>query len=194
MATRDAQPSLAERWAGVVRDVYRVRLPGARPFEFPVTDRPYDGRVLAYRLDDGWQLVTAGLARPDRTLEPAVTGVSGLGVELTIRLPTSDEPPGWATALLVTLADQVVQTGRPYLPGHRLQNSTPLDGRSPATCLLFAADRLVHKVDGPTGGFEFVQVVPVTPEEHARAQAEGTETVLDELRAGSPDLVAQLAR
>ena len=199
-STEQVPPSLADRFTGLVRDANKIRHPLLKPGVLPVpeSERPFDGAILAYRLDDSWRLVTAGLARPDRAGAKPEPESSGLGVELTIRLPLSDaeQPPGWAAELLQTLADQIVANGAAYLPGHRLENRTPLDGNpaSVASSLLFVKDKDLSRVDGPTGVFQFTQVVPVTVEELARARDESNEAVLAGLEADNPQLIARLTR
>jgi hypothetical protein len=96
--------------------------------------------------------------------------------ELVIRLAAGDdaEPPPWGVRLLRRLADQVLQSQTLFLPGQRLENRTPLadDPASLATCLLFTGDVDLHRVDRPTGRFEFVRVVPVSPAELREAPAD----------------------
>jgi hypothetical protein len=206
-----------ERFTALVRDAHRIRHPEVEPgvLALPPSDRPFDGALLAFRLTDSWRLVTAGLARPDHVVPAMPEGASGFGIELSVRLPVGDsgragdrgrdddhggagpdQPAPWASELLRVLADQVVASGEPFLPGHRLENRNPLDGdpTSTATCLLFTADRDLHRVDGPTGVFEFVQVVPVTRDELAEARDASTEAVIDRLLRDSPDLIARLCR
>lgn len=115
-----------------------------------------------------------------------------------MRLPigAGKEPVAWGPDLLRTLADQVLTTGRPFLPGHRLENNDPIDGNpaSNATCLLFTKDKDLSNVDGPTGVFDIVQVVPVTHEELRRAKETSTDDVIASLREESPALIASLSR
>ncbi len=198
---REKKPeSLADRFTELIRDANKIRHPRIKPGVLPVpeSDRPFDGAVLAYPLEDSWRLVTAGLARPDREGTHPEPGSSGLGIELSLRLPLGEgkQPPGWGAALLRTLADQVVANGAAFLPGHRLENRNPLDGdpASVATCLIFIKDKDLGQVDGPTGIFQFVQAVPVTAEELARARDESNDVVLDALRRDNPQLIARLTR
>jgi hypothetical protein len=198
---REKKPeSLADRFTGLVQDANKVRHPQVKPGVLPVpeSERPFDGAVLAYQLEDSWRLVTAGLARPDREGAQPEPDSSGLGIELSLRLPLGDakQPPGWGAELLRTLADQVVAKGAAFLPGHRLENRNPLDGNpaSVASCLIFVKDVDLNRVDGPTGVFQFVQAVPVTPDELARARDETNDVVIDALQKDNPELIAQLTR
>jgi Suppressor of fused protein (SUFU) len=200
MAGGEDDQTLAARFIGLVRDANRVRHPDLSPGVLLVepSERAFDGAVLAFRLPDSWRLVTAGLARPDRDRPAASPDASGLGIELSIRLAAGDDsqPPPWGARLLRRLADEVLGSRTLFLPGHRLENTTPLDGdpASVATCLLFTGDVDLHRVDGPTGRFEFVQLVPVSPGELREAQQTSTEAVVAKLREESPGLVARLGR
>jgi suppressor of fused len=186
---------LRRMYGEMVQKAFRMRfapvLPGILPIE--PSDRPFDGVILAFRLPGHWKLVTVGIWQPDGPDQDPIPGL-----ELSINVPLGDDgqPPGWAVTLLRTLGDQVVGKRVPFLPGHRLENNTPLDGdpASNATDLLFTGDRDLRTIEGPMGLITIVALVPVTREELQRAKDTSTDEVVEALREQSPDLVARLRR
>jgi hypothetical protein len=136
--------------------------------------------VDAHRSDDGWHLVTHGLAavRPggDGPAEP-------LAQELTVIVPPADRPPEWAFALLLGTARTSVAVGRPFHAGARLAPGGPLDGRDSGLVAVGLREDPVVAVEG---GPALLQAVGVTNGEFLLMQRVGTLVVLERLAGRDP--------
>ncbi len=191
----DLRRQAVEAESELVEQALMMVTQGGRVVVSPATSG-FDGRVLLAQTGDGWHAVTVGISSPD--VDPVAEGVLGRGFELSMELPadavdlTGGRP--WVVDLLSSLAVTAVQ-GASYGPGSRLQNGNPLDGdpASVRTHLLFAPDVRLGRVTTPGGEeLRLLQLVPVDAETLERAKAEGTETVLEQLRADDPLLQARL--
>lgn len=195
----EGAPTAAEAHAAAIRAGVGLFY-GAEPERVavrPVPGKPFAGEIVAWDRGDHWHLHTVGLSTP---AEEGSTGERPY--ELSLRcersaaaFPLEGAPP-WPVALLASLAGYVLETGRDVGPGARLENRTPLDGdpASAAHHLLFVPDRLLRRLDGPTGVVALLQAVPVTDEELARAKAGAADAIVADLATESPLLVARLRR
>jgi hypothetical protein len=152
--------------------------------------------LSAYRVDTYWLLVTFGLTElfSKDSDDPEV---SGWGIELTMRLPaTEDQPPAWALRLLQQLGRYVFSTGRPFDHGHRMDPGGPITGAPDTrlTAVAFATDPELGTINTPHGRVQFLTVVGITADELARMKATSTANMLAELAATSPLLVTDTDR
>jgi Suppressor of fused protein (SUFU) len=170
-------------------------------------DATFDEHVLRYADDRAAfrGMVTISARKPDRPPAPEQRRVMYVAM-VRASFPMRRQPQramGTSTEDVVAAvreqSPELVASLRSqtlFLPGHRLESRRPLDDdpASTATCPLFTGDVDLHRVDGPTGRFEFVQVVPVSPAELREAQQTSTGAVVATLREESPGLVARLRR
>jgi hypothetical protein len=128
---------------------------------------------------------------------------SGFGFEFTFRLSrdarTSPDvrPPGWAISFLQNLARYVWQSGNAFEPGHHMDLNGPIALETPTqiTAALFAADpQLPAEITTPFGRVSFVQVVGISADELAAAEAWDTMKFLDVLAKIDPMLITDLDR
>lgn len=149
----------------------------------------------AYAAEGHWHYVTYGLSA---LFEPD----TGWGIELTLRVRRGDEEeaPRWAFAVLDDLARYVLDTGNVLVPGDWMETPGAITGypANPAapptglTCVAFAEDPELGRIETPHGEVTFVQVVGITVDE-LRAMADG-DAVLDRLADDDPLLVTDLTR
>jgi hypothetical protein len=173
-------PSAVRRAFAAVYGPPQARLPAPPPSPAGAPDGPLPVGVDAHRREDGWHLVTAGLAavRPagDGTTEP-------LGQELTVIVPAAERPPEWAFSLLLGTARTSVAVGRPFHAGARLAPGAPLDGaESGLVAVGLRDDPVVTVEDGPA----LLQAVGVTNGEFLLMQRVGTLVVLERLAQRDP--------
>ncbi|WP_165978373.1 suppressor of fused domain protein [Actinomadura darangshiensis] len=140
--------------------------------------------LSAHRADGLWLLVTWGFSDPDGTLD-LDTETSGLGFELTMRVPRAENdemPPGWALEALRKLGEYVFGEGYPFADGHRMGVAGPLgpDG-SRLGALAFITDPHLGTIDTPGGPVEFITAVGITRDELAEAKATSNHAVLARL-------------
>ncbi|MBA9002382.1 suppressor of fused domain protein [Thermomonospora cellulosilytica] len=165
----------------------QARVPDPRPLRWSTGASFGEGvqELSAHRADGHWLLVTHGFSDLDGVLD-LDTGTSGLGFELTMRVPRGDEelPPAWALETLGKLGEYVFsEDGRPFADGHRMGVAGtlgPEGGRLGA--LAFVTDPLLGGIDAPNGRVEFVTAVGITREELAEAKAAGNDLVVGRLR------------
>ncbi|MCO5166222.1 MAG: suppressor of fused domain protein [Planctomycetes bacterium] len=160
---------------------------------------PVDG-ISVYAVDaprPHWHYVTYGFSElyEKETDDPAT---SGYGFELTFRLArTTDEPPRWPLGLLQNLARYVFQSGNVFGAGHHMDLNGPIAMEDEGTlvrAIAFATDPALPARDTPHGRVEFLQVVGLTLDELAAAQAWNTERFLELLSRAQPLLVTDLSR
>jgi hypothetical protein len=147
--------------------------------------------IVVHRGDDVLHLVTVGLAgRVPQGRDGAPAGAP-LGHELTVLLPSSDEPPGWAFALLDGAARTALAVGRPFHAGARMAPGGPVDGAgSGLVAVGVRADPVLPEV----GTTDVLQLVSVTAGEYLLMQRVGTALVLDRLAARDPLLRTEPSR
>ncbi|MEU5881048.1 suppressor of fused domain protein [Spirillospora sp. NPDC047279] len=140
--------------------------------------------LSAHRADGYWLLVTYGFSDLDDDLD-VQDGVSGLGFELTMRVPRADDdelPPGWALETLRKLGEYVFGEGYPFADGHRMGVAGSLGAsESRLNALAFITDPHLGTIDTPNGRVEFITAVGVTREELAEAKATSNDAVLSRL-------------
>jgi hypothetical protein len=158
----------------------QARLPAPAPTTGPASDAPLPVGVDAHRREDGWHLVTAGLA----AVRPAGDGPTDpLAQELSVIVPPAARPPEWAFSLLLGTARTSVAVGRPFHAGARLAPGAPLDGgESGLVAVGLREDPVVTVQDGPT----VLQAVGVTNGEFLLMQRVGTLVVLERLAQRDP--------
>jgi hypothetical protein len=98
--------------------------------------------VSAYAASDHWHLVSYGLTELfDK--ESDVAEISGLGFELTIRVPRHGDgpPPNWPFTLLASVA-AAARAGHDFSVRHRLQVGGPITGtqETEMEAVAFASD------------------------------------------------------
>ncbi|MFC4011735.1 suppressor of fused domain protein [Nonomuraea purpurea] len=161
-------------------------LPDGQPLHWS-TDTPIGKGVQelsAHRADGHWLLVTWGFSDLDGVLD-LDTGTSGLGFELTMRVPREENdemPPGWALQTLRNLGEYVFSEGYPFADGHRMGVAGQLGPESSRlNALAFITDPQLGTIDAPGGRVEFITAVGVTREELAEAKATSNDAVLARL-------------
>lgn len=156
--------------------------------------------ISAYRAPEPaphWHFVTYGFSElyAKESDDPAV---SGWGFELTFRLARGGEdlPPNWALNVLFNLSKYVRRSGNPFGSGHLLDLNGPIAwGTDTAIrAIAFVTDPQLGTIDTPNGSVEFLQIVGLTPDEHAACSDWHTKPVLDLLRELGPLLVTDLDR
>ena len=118
-----------------------------------------------------WHYVTYGLSELFEKVSPD-PAVSGLGFELTMRVPRrtdEDAPPAWPLRALQSLGGYVLRSGKGFDTGHRADLGGPLapDQDTALTALVCVPDPLLGKIEGPFGSVLFLQVVGLTADELA---------------------------
>lgn len=135
--------------------------------------------LSAHRAVDHWLLVTHGFSDLDGVLD-LDTGTSGLGFELTLRVPCEEDdeqPPGWALQTLLNLGDYVFGDGYPFADGHRMRVAGSLGEDSRLTALAFVTDPCLGTIEAPNGRVDFIAAVGITADELAEAKEHGNDTV-----------------
>ncbi|WP_067814822.1 suppressor of fused domain protein [Actinomadura kijaniata] len=155
--------------------------------------------LSAHRADGYWLLVTWGFSDLDGLLDAeSEPGVSGLGFELTMRVPRDegDElPPGWALGTLRSLGEYVFGEGYPFADGHRMGVAGRLGPEtSRLDALVFVTDPHLGAIDTPDGEVAFITAVGVTREELAEAKATGNDALLVRLNGANGVPVTDVTR
>lgn len=147
-----------------------------------------------------WHYVSYGLTEL-YSKESEDPDESGWGFELTFRLrrDTDDDaaqPPIWPINLMQNLARYVFRTGATFSPGHHMDANGPIavDVNTELTGIVFAEDPQLPARSTPHGRMDFVQIVGVTSDELAAAQAWNTAGVLALLAKRTPGWVSDLGR
>ena len=153
--------------------------------------------VSAYAEADHWHFVTYGLTELFAK-ESDLAEISGLGYELTMRVPriAGAPPPDWPFNLLATVA-RAAREGTDFGVGHRLQVGGPITGEADCgmEAVAFVSDpSLPIWTSSPHGKFEFYELVGVTPGELAEMRASTTAAVIDRLAATDPLLMTDPSR
>ncbi|MFG2001206.1 suppressor of fused domain protein [Spirillospora sp. NPDC048911] len=139
--------------------------------------------LSAHRADGHWLLVTHGFSDLDGILDLDTT-TSGLGFELTMRVPcgeNDEQPPGWALQALLNLGDYVFGDGYPFADGHRMRVAGSLGDSGRLTALAFVTDPLLGTIEAPNGRVDFITAVGVTADELAEAKENGNDSVVARL-------------
>ena len=104
---------------------------------------------------------------------PSPNDPSGFGFELTFRLyDDSMNPPTWPAELLQSLARYVFSSGNLLCTGDHISWHSPLDKQeSRIQHMLLAPDVQLQPTKSILGSLHFLQIVGVTAEEVAAAQA-----------------------
>ncbi|WP_329236090.1 suppressor of fused domain protein [Actinoallomurus sp. NBC_01490] len=165
-----------------------AHLPDDKPLRWATNIPMGEGvqELSAHRGDGYWLLVTWGFSDLDGLLDvESQPGASGLGFELTMRVPRDegDElPPGWALGTLQNLGDYVFGEGCPFADGHRMGVAGRLGPEtSRLNALAFVTDPHLGVINAPDGEVEFITAVGVTREELAEAKATSNDAVLARL-------------
>ncbi|MGE8209468.1 MAG: suppressor of fused domain protein [Stenotrophomonas rhizophila] len=147
-------------------------------FECPPTpDRP------------GWAYVSSGLSNPWDETEADPDSVSGLGMEFLLQ--TTERAP-WALTLVqrfcayqLLLAAGRMGNHAPLDLWNRMRIGAPIDNAdSQLQALVFvAAEHLGDIQSLVSGQFRFLQMLPLTLDEHAFGQQHDFETVVEQLQA-----------
>jgi hypothetical protein len=176
-------PEAREGSRGAIAAALDALLPAGQPLRWS-TDTPLGQGVRelsAHRADGHWLLVTWGFSDLDGDLD-LDTGTSGLGFELTMRVPREDDdelPPGWALQTLRNLGGYVFGEGRAFADGHRMGVAGTLGPEgSRLGALAFVTDPQLGTIDAPNGRVAFVTAVGITRDELAEAKAIGNDAVL----------------
>lgn len=126
---------------------------------------------------------------------------SGWGFELTFRLRRDSDdpaaqPPVWPINLMQNLARYVFESRATFAAGHHMNANGPISVGSTTelTALLFVEDPELAPRDTPHGKMSFVQIVGITAEELAAAQAWSTKGIMAILSKRTPGWVTDLAR
>ncbi|HBP23461.1 MAG TPA: hypothetical protein DEA08_37500 [Planctomycetes bacterium] len=149
-----------------------------------------------------WHYVTYGFSELyEKESDDPATSV--FGFELTMRVaqgsgePEPGESPRWPLSLLQSLARYVFQTGNRFAVGHHMSLGAPLaeDVETRVQSIGVARDpALPAQIDTPNGTVAFLQLVGLTDEELAAAQAWNTEKLLELLEEHHPWGVTDLRR
>ncbi|WP_433476095.1 suppressor of fused domain protein [Spirillospora sp. CA-142024] len=179
----------------------QAHLPDDKPLRWATNIPLGEGvqELSAHRADGYWLLVTWGFSDLDGLLdvEPE-PGASGLGFELTMRVPRDEDdelPPGWALATLQNLGEYVFGEGYPFADGHRMGVAGPLGPEtSRLNALVFVTDPHLGVINAPDGEVEFITAVGVTREELAEAKATGNDALLARLTGSDRVPVTDVTR
>ncbi|MBO2448244.1 suppressor of fused domain protein [Actinomadura barringtoniae] len=178
-------PKIGEGSRGAIAAAVEALVPG-QPLRWSTETAVGKGvqELSAHAGDGYWLLVTWGFSDLDGQLE-AVAGLSGLGFELTMRVPRTDDdemPPGWALQTLRKLGEYVFGEGYAFADGHRMGVAGKLGPESSRLdALAFVTDPELGAIDTPGGRIEFITAVGVTREELAEAKATSNDEVLAQL-------------
>jgi hypothetical protein len=121
-------------------------------------------RISGYRADGHWHLVTYAMSEL-RGKETVDRKRSGLGFELTMRVPRPDGeagPPPWGASLLRFICRWARATGTHLAEGHFLvlPDWLPSEGwPRPWPAVAFVADTTLGSIRTPNGRLRFLQVV-----------------------------------
>jgi Suppressor of fused protein (SUFU) len=174
---------------GDVEPVHKGLVPGL------ALGSPLQG-VSAYAAADHWHLVTYGLTELFAK-QSELPEISGLGDELTMRVPRVEgSPPQWPYGLLAKVA-QAAWEGHDFSVGHRLQVGGPITGEPGCAieAVAFVSDpSLPTWTKSPNGSFEFYELVGITPAELAEMQASSTAAVVERLAETNPLLITDPSR
>jgi hypothetical protein len=163
-----------------VRDIRMALTPAADEREPPLEE------VVAYRLSHPsphWLYVTYGL--------------SGFGIELTLRLADASEtPPVWPINYLRWLAKTVWKDRNPYDEGHSLPLPEGLLAKvSPHTeGMAFVVDPALGTVKTSNGAVKFLLTVPLHGDEFNLISRWDAYKLLAEMRRQDPDLLWRVDR
>ncbi|MCF7751637.1 suppressor of fused domain protein [Bacillus subtilis subsp. subtilis] len=143
----------------------------------PAPDRP------------GWAYVSSGLSNPWDQTDPDPDGVSGLGMEFLLQ--TTARAP-WALALVQRFCAYQLLLAAGRMGDHapldlwdRMRIGAPIDNAdSQLQALVFApAEHFGDIQTLASGQFRFLQMLPLTLEEHAFGQQYDFDTVVEQLQA-----------
>jgi suppressor of fused-like protein len=175
---------------GDVQPVHKGLVPGV------AFGSPLQG-VSAYAAAGHWHFVTYGLTELFGK-ESDVAEISGLGYELTMRVPRAgdDPPPNWTFELLANVA-AAARAGHDFAVGHRLRLGGPITGEPECVmeAVAFISDpSLPVWTSSAHGSFEFYELVGITPDELAEMQASSTAEVVGRLAESNPLLITDPTR
>lgn len=178
-------PDEAPGWDAIERALEEL-FPDQRPHHWGSNTLPNQRGIYglsAYRTAIGWLYVTFGLSELfDKVSDDR--DVSGWGIELTMRVISSDPgPPQWPVRLLNKLGRYVYDSRNTVAAGHRLDPGGPINGEPDCglTALAFATDPQLPSLSTPNGRVDFITVVGITAAELAEARSTSTAAVLDRL-------------
>lgn len=171
-------------------------------WQFPNTNEPID-YIFIYRnpgsveenVAEHWHYVSLGLTDlyGDSRLHSinhidvlaSNERISGLGIELTMRLKkTSDTPPSWPAQLMQQLGKYAFLTRNKILPNDYFPWNKPLNGKDDCKIrhMLITLDCQLKKIKTVLGHVTFCQIVGVTDEELNCAQSFNVKQVLEALK------------
>ncbi|MBI4167158.1 MAG: suppressor of fused domain protein [Acidobacteria bacterium] len=176
--------------------------PGVEPVLVLMTSADRDGfdaiKVLLDREGSFWFYLTFGISDlgEKQGTHPAL---SGLGYELTMRVPAGPEPspPDWPIPLLNNLARYLRPMRYDVVDSEPILFETPLTTDPPTdlTGVMFADDvQLGYGVDTPNGYVQFRQVVGIRQEEGIYQSAFGRAALVEKISRSNPFLHTILDR
>jgi len=149
-----------------------------------------------------YHFVTAGLSdlyADDRVRFPYFDGLSGFGIELTMKVIKTDDSsiPQWPVALLQRLARYIFETGNRIVAGDDIPwgESVDLISRTNLNNLIATQDLKYSFLQGPSGRIDFVQLVPVTQDEYNAAHNWSPDHIINLMTELDPHLlIADVSR
>jgi hypothetical protein len=198
----EEQPPRRRRRAWVAGEPGRAALDAAlervhpdtrvRRWEVDADGDPALVEVVAYLVlipTPHWHFVTFGLSEIGDKLSDD-DARSGLGIELTARVASDDEPARWPVDLLCALAARAKRDGA-FTDGASVAlTAGDVDGLPTSIAgVLFTGERALRVVSTSNGTVALLQALPLGEDEHARAAAGGGDEVLTAMRARDPALV-----
>ena len=188
--------------ADALDGVLTQHFPGIDPFLVMMTSSEQDGfegiKVLLAPQGRFWFCLTFGISDLGEKLgtHPAL---SGLGYELTMRVPASEgpSPPDWPIPLLNNLARHLRPMKYDVVDSEPMIFNAPLTPDRPTvlTGVMFANDvQLGYGMDTPNGYVQFRQVVGITPDEAMYQSAFGRGRLLEKILLSNQFLLTILDR
>jgi len=183
--------------AEVLNGILAQHFPGVEPVLVLMTSADQDAfeAIKIVREVQGrfWCYLTFGISDlgEKHGTHPAL---SGLGYELTMRVPAGPEPspPDWPIPLLNNLARYLRPMRYDVVDSEPILFNAPLTIDPPAalTGVMFAEDvQLGYGVDTPNGYVQFRQVVGITQEEGIYQSAFGRTALVERISRSNPFLL-----
>jgi hypothetical protein len=199
-----AEPQPAEPGRAAIHRALDRLYPAEKDYRFGLSANdgelePPLAEIVVYRASrpmPHWHYITYGLSElGEKTSED--TGLSGFGVEYSLRLVDgSEEPPVWPLNLLRYLATLVRETREPMDPKHSMDLPKGLlEEVSPGVeGLGFVKDADLGTIETPNGKVTFVNVLPLAAREWWLLGAWDFDKYLDEVREQQGDLLWRTTR
>jgi hypothetical protein len=182
--------------------VLAQHFPGVAPVVVTMVSADLDGfegiRILRDPQERFWCYLTYGISdlAEKQGTHPAL---SGLGYELTMRVPGGSEPtpPDWPIPLLNNLARYLRPKRYDIVDSEPLLFNAPLIASLPTTltAVMLADDvQFGYGMDTPNGYVQFRQVVGITHDEGVFQSGFGRSMLLEKMAAVNPFLLTMLDR